>query len=173
MTKKDGKINKIAKYMRNKIYIILIFQLVSSCEIKSGQRSVALSIKESKKRGVFIREYTVNPNPYLVNDSIKLTVKEAWLEHKWYYTSIYGKIKKYENGFQIKVRMNEGDCLGNSYTYSIGKDDSFCLDNSYGHSLVGLMDEMPPDTIIYKIYSGVNTINIDRPVIGRLILTRK
>jgi|GEM_PF-5013635 len=53
--------------------------------VADGQAGKSKSIGESKLRGVFIAEYYSPQEVQVINGNIKVHVKEAWLERKWYY----------------------------------------------------------------------------------------
>ena len=101
--------------------LIILFPVFTSCETPSGHTGVSKDIKDSKKRNVFISEYIVNPNPYKINDTLQITVKEAWLEKQW----IYGK-KEIETllfeseNYQLCINTIEEDIKGICSKWTIG-----------------------------------------------------
>ena len=82
------------KYIFNRwlfVNKILILMFLNACNTFTGHRGASECIDESLKRKVFIAEYTTLPNPYIINDSLNITVREAWLEKRWAYTNILEK----------------------------------------------------------------------------------
>ncbi|HET6227970.1 MAG TPA: hypothetical protein VFF27_16925 [Bacteroidia bacterium] len=110
-----------------KNYILLAFffiPVLMGCDNPSGHNGISMNINESKRRHAFIAKYEVSPNPYKINDSIRITVKEAWLEKHWAYgkneneTIFYPKekyqlcINTMEKIFNLWMRIGQSELMG-------------------------------------------------------------
>jgi len=140
-------------------FAILILCLQYSCETPAGHIGVSQDIKESKKRKVFIAEYTTMPNPYKINDTLQITVKEAWLEKK----------------YQVCINSEKKDITGIfSYDWMIGTYVEKTMRPSSFSSLMGDFKKLPGDTIEYTVQKGDNlSDNGDKIIIGKFVLIKK
>jgi hypothetical protein len=59
-----------------------------------GVSGTSNSLEESKQRKMYVSKYEVIPNPIIINDSIKLEVKDCWVEKNWFYGSNYNETKR-------------------------------------------------------------------------------
>jgi len=138
---------------------------------------ISSSINESKKRCVFIKEYIPLTNPYMINDTLQIMVKEAWIEYQWYYGD---KVNETwippESKYQLRINSNEHD-LG-KYTgidWTIGINDDKYLRKCGLASLRGDFKNMPGDTIEYIVAKGALQNNMDTigKVLGKFVLIKK
>jgi hypothetical protein len=67
--------------------ILLLIAFIFGCDNQVGHRGVSSDISESKKRGVFLAECKGITNPVKINDSLQITINEAWLEKQWAHSS--------------------------------------------------------------------------------------
>lgn len=155
--------------MQNKL--LLLFLLIISCNTKDGHLSVSNDIKESMKREIFMQEYIVSPNPFRINDSLSITVHEAWLEQQWFRQRNGGAWATYN--FQLCINTEENDLMGLDFDWTIGVDKS-ALRKSSKNSLIADFKYMPHDTIEYKVQKG-NNLNstCKKEIIGIFILIKK
>jgi hypothetical protein len=147
---------KTLKIMFNSIPILLI-SIFSCCTNNlSGQRGISQDITESKRRGVFKTEYTVYPNPYKINDSLQITVKQAWLESHWNYGEYNDETKVYPDGeYQLAVNTVEKDIENVDIYWTIGIDREKYMRTSNNQSLISDLKTMPSDTIEFKVQTGL------------------
>jgi hypothetical protein len=166
--------------MKNTKIIVLLSIIViflTSCYTLSGQLGASNSIEESKERGVFISEYTVNKNPYPINDSMQITVKKAWLEKSWR----YGKNPKKQtsmnhvSGFQLIINSKAEDLTGVDFSWTIGIKVNKCMRAASKEGLIGDFEIIPSDTIIYKVQKGRDLVIEVLPenIIGEFVLYKK
>lgn len=162
---------------RLKLIVLLSFLAISftKCKIQDTNPGVSNDILESKKRGVFIKEYTTYTNPYKINDTLQITVIEAWLETSWYHgtnndeTIITGKPH-----FQLCINSIEKDLVGTTFDWTIGIDVHKNLRTSSKSSLLGDFENEPGDTIEYKVQSESNFgSDTSRNIIGKFVLIKK
>lgn len=161
------------RMLRLLILVCMLF-CVSSCDKGAGHRGVAANILESKGRGVFVAEYTVVPNPYIINDSLRITVTEAWLERQWAYSKIPDKVIEMD-GFQLCINTKESDLKDISFNWVIGLSGDKYLRESSETSLISDLEKMPiGDTISYYVQKGRNLSGKgDIEIIGKFILLKK
>jgi len=152
----------------------LIF-IVTSCQTPRGFPGVSDYIKDSKERGVFIQEYTVYPNPYKINDSMQITVKEAWVERQWIHTSKPKGAKIREKGYQLAINTTEEDLEGVTLDWVIGIYSDKYVHPSSANSLVGDLDTIPGDTICYLVQNEMSKWRLNKQpnVVGRFVLVKK
>ena len=135
------------------------------------------TIEESKGRGVFIKEYTVPSNPCKINDTLQITVKEAWVEYEWYFGDNENETNVLADpGYQIRVNSTKQD-IGkyNSIDWSIGiRGDKYLVPCSRS-SLEGRLENLPGDTIEYIVVKGciVNNMDTTGKVLGKFVLIKK
>lgn len=157
--------------------IISIVSLFYSCETPAGFPGISEDIEDSKKRGVYICEYIVKPNPYYINDSLHITVKEAWLERHW----AHGKTKDItllypEPSYQLCINMEESekDLKGIGFDWYIGIDFEKNMRTCGDNSLVSDFKTVPGDTIEYKVQKGEElSDNYEKIIIGEFVLFKK
>jgi hypothetical protein len=160
-----------------KISLIILFFLLSGCESGSvnGYLAVSSSIRESKERNVFIQEYTVPQNPFIINDSIHIHVKYAWLEHTWRYKGLQGDSTKIEkNGYQLIIRSDTSSLSNYTESWLIGtRTDS----NFRFSSIDGIMTDLKGipehDTLSWDVQQGRDLSYLskdEKTMLGHFIL---
>jgi hypothetical protein len=160
-----------------KISLIILFLLLSGCEFTSvnGYLAVSSSIQESKERNVFIQEYIVPQNPFIINDSIHIHVKYAWLEHKWRYKGQRGDSTTIEkNGYQLIIRSDTSSLSNYTESWLIGTrtDSNFRFSSSDGimTDLKGIPEH---DTLSWDVQQGRDLSYLskdEKTMLGRFIL---
>jgi hypothetical protein len=165
--------------MKRQVILLPIIGLIvylQSCSTPAGHTGVSMDIKESKKRDVFVKEYTVVPNPYKINDSMQITVKEAWLEDHWRYGKQESETFE-RDGYQICVNSIKEDVGNyNAVSWCIGIDFEKNLRSSSNSSLMGDFKMLPGDTIEYIVQKGDNLSVYDtvgRVILGKFVLVAK
>lgn len=145
---------------------------LQSCQALKGHIGASKDIKESKKRDIFVCEYSVTENPFKINDSLKITIKEAWLEKHWRYSENIYKSTSYD-GYQLMINSTEKDLVGVCFDWSIGVDFDMYLRSCSKDGLMGDFKELPNDTLVYLIQKGQTKLSGTPEIIGKLILVKK
>lgn len=163
----------MAKYCMVTLILFVLFNF-SNCETPQGHSGASENIIDSKIRGVFIAEYRPPLNPIKINDTIKITVREAWIEHKWVYTKDRNGAHIINGKYQLCINTLEQDIAGVDFDWSIGIDFEKNMRSSGKNSLIGDFNQMPTDSIVYKVQKGNElSDNYEKLIIGELILIRK
>lgn len=139
-----------------------LFLLLTGCHLFGGRSGTSASIRDSKKKGAFIKEYTVPENPYRINDSLSILIDEAWLEYEW-------TIPKY--GWQkVEITSNYKLCLSIDEMYishylnywRIGYEVTNCFTirrkgDKPDKQVLALWydDKMPEDIETFNVLKGV------------------
>ena len=166
--------------------IMIIHFFLASCQIDSnlsGNRGISNNIKESKKRGVFLSEYTTPQNPYMINDSIILNIQEAWLEVTWFYRKDLDKTLR---GDKFRI------CILTTPEYSLKSyEERWFVENGAGgvrgvfgqvsrkyNFLSSSFDNVPPDSMILSVREGPVwdlrfRPELEKKIIGKLELIKK
>ena len=170
--------NKFKKIKIIKILFLLsacFFTLCSnSCNTLKGQNGISSNIKESKKREVFICEYEPKQNPYIINDSLKIHVKSAWLEKKWKYPKSLNEtvIIKY---YQLIVNTDSRDTDGMRNTWTIGIDEERYFYVCGRECIVSEFKEFPNESFeVWKVEQGFYLDDLgEHEIIGEFSLKKK
>ncbi|MDP3146049.1 MAG: hypothetical protein Q8T03_13285 [Bacteroidota bacterium] len=160
--------------MKIKINLFIVFCLsFISCNPQQGHNGVSENISDSKDRGVFICEYMAPENPYHINDSIILTIKEAWIEKRWKYSKNNSSV--IWEGYQLCINTEPEKHLEDlGFGWSIGVDYERNMRTSSATSLISDFKMLPPDTIEYKVQKGDElSNNYEKVIIGKFVLIRK
>lgn len=155
--------------------VLAIITLFISCETPAGHSGISNNIQESKRRGVFISEYTIQLNPYKINDSLDITIEEAWLEKQWAYGKHEDETKLYPTEeYQLCINSTEKDVKKYLYLdFTIGVESDKYMRSSSKESLVGDFKNLPGDTIKYEVQRGNDLREGSKKnVIGNLILVK-
>ncbi len=157
------------------LFIILFFPIFISCESPAGHHGVSYNIRESKERGVFISEYKVSQNPYFINDTLKILVKEAWLEKHWAYGENKDQTVLYPTeNYQLCINTIEDNIKYVDLDWTVGITVDLCMRGSGYNSLIGDFKKMPADTIEYKVQQGDDlSDNGEKIIIGKFVLIKK
>lgn len=107
----------------------IIMCLISfSCSNRKmeGVRGYSSSIAESKQRGVFVCKIDTDKTLYKFNDTLHLSIKEAFLEKGWGYGShtdstIVNYSGDHNKSFQIVLAVNEDCCTGLGVNWEISR----------------------------------------------------
>ncbi|MBV6485063.1 MAG: hypothetical protein KFKLKKLM_01611 [Flavobacteriales bacterium] len=161
------------KLISNTITISFLL-FFSSCYSQQGHNGTSENIEESKKRKVFICEYTVSENPFRINDTLQITVVEAWLEKQWKYPKDPNETVIYDE-FQLIINSKEEDIEGLDVKWSIGVDANKYIRTCSKSDLISDFNYLPTDTIEYLVQKG-NQFKGEVPkenIIGRFVLIKK
>ena len=154
--------------MRILLVAISCMLILASCDKSRGHRGVSEDIKESKKRGVFAREYTVPQNPFIINDSLQIFVEEAWLEYRWGYGDRGSTIESPSGGYQLNVNSRDVDLMGFPFQWHIGAFPRSSWRSSSHSSMMIDLDRIPSDTLRYPVYTGRHAP--DTVLLGEFVL---
>ncbi len=153
----------------------MYFLALSACETPEGHIGASSDISEAKKRGVFIGEYTVSPNPYMLNDSLQLTIKQAWVEQHWGYGANNSTIAS--AGYQLCINTTEADETAiETADAHFGISADLYLRERSNASYLGDTDTFPGDSIAYLVQKGNHFMDDStqkKVIIGKLILIKK
>jgi hypothetical protein len=154
--------------------LIVLFSLCS-CSFKPEGQGACGSIAVSKERQVFIEEYFVSPNPYIINDSLRILVKEAWIENWWAYSGDELHPIIIPGYYQLCIKTEEADISNIDFTWRIGLDADFYLRSSGKSSLIGDFKQIPTgDSLVYPVEKGNNFMDSgEHQIIGKFVLYRK
>jgi hypothetical protein len=164
--------------MRTNNIAFLVLLLFSRCESPSGHPGVSDDINDSKKRDVFIKEYRTIKNPYVINDTLQLYVKEAWLEKKWFNGNKREQtiIINDNDSYQLCINSTkESLSKYNAIDWIIGLDFHNSLRLSSNSSLISDFKYFPKDTIQLIVYKGDNLDDLDssKTILAKFILIAK
>jgi len=169
----NGKLNMFVKNGNQFIFFCFIL-IFSSCYSQEGHRGASDNIEESKKRKVFICEYTVSENPYKINDTLQITVLEAWLEKQWQYPKDPNGTVPYDE-YQLIINSKEEDIKGLDATWSIGIDADKYIRTCSKSDLMSDFKTLPKDTIEYLVEKGSQFMGEipKENIIGKFVLIKK
>lgn len=133
------------------------------------------TMEESKERGVFICEYTTPQNPFRINDSIQLHLKDCWLEKHWEHRKDSEKGTRVIAGYSLIMEVAEEDILGYNKGWTISDDSVVRYFRKCGiECLMTDFDSLPQSREIWSVRSGKARLEIAKnPIIGELILIKK
>lgn len=148
--------------------------LFLACNDLPGHRGESENITESKKRGVFICEYKTLTNPYQINDTLQIYIKEAWLEEQWAYPQNTNNTIK-TGGFQLCINSNKESLKGIDIDWTIGVNSELYFRESSASSLISdLVVISKNDTIVYLVQAGDNLSDTgEKKIIGKFVLIKK
>jgi hypothetical protein len=157
--------------------VILIFITISSiisCSNPLGHRGVSEDIKEAKSRGVFEYELIpLNGDVCVVNDSIKIRIKEAWIEKMWGHGKYVNSTIPLEN-YQLCVNTYDQDIEGITFDWSIGIESDKYIRLSSDNSLIGDLRNLPnSETLSYVVKEGDLFDSSKKLILGQFNLRRK
>jgi hypothetical protein len=156
------------------LIISLFLLFFTGCDTHPSSGSISINIAESKKRGVFISEYVANPNPYKINDTLQITVKEAWLEKRWKRSKSGETLLFPPEDYQLCIHSVEKDMKNICSKWTIGLYGDKYIRTSSRSSLIGDFKKIPGDTIEYAVQKGRSLSDIDEKIIiGKFVLIRK
>ena len=151
----------------------LVYWFIGTDKFSSG-RGISDNIKESKKHNVFLAQYVALSNPIKINDTLQITVKEAWLECQWFYAKNKNGARIIKDRYQLCINTNERDLKGVCFDWTIGIDFDKNLRSSSKNSLVGDFKIIPSDTLEYIVQKGSN-LSEQQPkiILGKITLVKK
>jgi hypothetical protein len=162
--------------INNKLLRIALYPLffLSCFNTLTGHIGISGDILKSKKRAVFVCEYTIPISPCIVNDSIKLHLLSAWLEKQWKYVSDVNETQVL-NGYQLIAIFKSEDLNYYNKEWTIGNSfkDSFRFCGP--GCMVAEFDSVPQsDSITWSVQLGNAITKISKyEIIGKYIMVRK
>lgn len=154
------------------IYCFLIIATIYGCDDLSGHGGASKSITDSKDKGVYVSEYRSITNPVVINDTLKVHVKNVWLEKQWKYDDDLKP--KVSEGYQMILKSDKEDLKGFTVYWTIGIDFNkywrFCSANN----IMTDFKDLPRDTIIWEVQKGYYLDSLSKKeVIGKFMLVKK
>ncbi len=138
-----------------------------------GHTAASQTENESKDRGVFLCEYIPLSNPYKINDTIVLHIKNVWIEKHWRYGSRWNDTYTYD-GYQLIIETEEKDLIGYDWNWYIGVNTNAYIRECGKKCLISDFEKIPDDTLKWQVQNKRNLID-SRPkiIIGEFILRKK
>ncbi len=135
-------------------FLIILFTSIFciSCDSISGHRGMSDSIHHSKKNKTYIKEYQLNQNPLIINDTITFNVNSIWLEHQWKYDK--NEVNPIDSSFQLIIDLNEELNSGFSFNWNIANSFMNSFRKCSKKCIMVDFKTMPPDTLNYHILKG-------------------
>lgn len=171
--------------LKNKILIlfsVVYLFTVQSCHSQVGEIGTSSNVEESKKRGVFVCEYETSMNPYVINDSMSITIKEAWLEKNWIYAKDINK-SNIQKGYSLRINSREEDLKGFPIKWSIDDGVNWKTKNkpdfrlemrgTNKKNMISGFRDLPPDTIRYIVHTGESYIENNPTILGEFVIFKK
>jgi len=145
----------------------------TSCD-SQGHGGVSNDINESKDRNVFISEYEVKPNPYIINDTLKLKVLQAWVENEWAYGKFYDETIIIEDKYQLVIEVEPNSLQNYDLTWSIGIDGDRYIRSCGTNCLISDFDQLPKDIEEWKVQNGWKLDSLSKKtIIGNFRIHKK
>ncbi len=135
------------------ILILLSIIIISGCNSQVGHRGVSSSVEASIENELFVADYEVVRNPYVINDSLSLDIKRAWLEKQWKYGE-NSSIIIIKNKYQLIVETNEGLTEEYSFDWTIGIDAKKYFRSASDNDLICDFDDLPEEKIKIIVQKG-------------------
>ncbi|RKR84474.1 hypothetical protein BDD43_4712 [Mucilaginibacter gracilis] len=160
------------------LFILLLFISIYSCHENAinGMLSASSDIKDSKKRGVFVKEYIGQTNPIKINDSLSITIKSAWLEQMWRGDGPSNeKAKVQDHGYQLLV-VTDKECLKNYRdTWMIGLNADGYFRRASEDAIIVDFKTLPKASILeWQVQNGYSLSRNDKKtIIGKFALIAK
>ena len=145
---------------------------MTSCYTLRGHLGTSDNITESKKNGVFIYKLQTDANPYKINDTLAISIKEIWLENMWAYVGLQLKSKKVD-GYQLCITLNSTSLKGYNDKWVIGNDIYSRFGEYSDSSLVIEFQNIPDTILIYKVYEGSFEFDSIGKELGQFVLNKK
>jgi len=146
--------------------------LLSSCYTLIGHVGVSENIKESKKNGVFVYELRTDSNPFKINDTLAISIKEIWLENMWRYTKELKSQK--DSGYQLCITLNSASLKGYNDKWVIGNNSYSAFGEDSDSSLFTELKSLPDtEELKYKIYEGSFEFDSIGKELGQFVLKKK
>ncbi|WP_299190462.1 hypothetical protein [uncultured Aquimarina sp.] len=132
---------------------ILALTITLGCNSQIGHRGISSSIEESVSNELFVADFKMTQNPYIINDTLILKVKKAWLEKQWK----YGKnsdIIIIKNQYQLIVETNDSIKDEYGFNWTIGINASKYLRLASNSDFICDFDFLPDEKIKFKVQNG-------------------
>jgi hypothetical protein len=128
---------------------------------------ISPNIKTSKKNGSFIAEYITPSNPYKINDSLKVSIKEAWLEKDCFYDGKSNIVSIQPQGYKLLINGKENDLKGEGIYWRILTKDNRYFYGENGIPIIQDFDSPLGDTLEYRVENNFHI------AIGKFILVKR
>lgn len=105
---------------------------------------------------------------------MKLTIKEAWVEHYWVYSDTPSGVFIVSDVYHFCINTKKEDLNGFEKDWSIGIDFDKNMRGSSEESLIGDFDSLPGDTLHYFVQKGESLRKgRDITILGEMVLVKK
>lgn len=141
------------------------------CRSYDGFPEMSGSLEDSKEDNVFISEFIAPQNPYKINDTLSINVKEAWLEHHWKYTKS-GKVVFYP-GYQLIIICDRENIKQYPFLWTIGTVDGPNFRSCAKDCIMADFDDQPKESETWIVQKGMLRNNQTPEVIGNFRLIKK
>ena len=158
--------------------VTVVSQILLGCyDDRYGTHGITSDSEESKKRGVWVCDYTLTDSMLVISPTIHLTVKEAYLERRWRYgkESLSETTVNPEDGYWFIVKFTDDANLRYmTFTWTIGSSWKNSFRTTNKHSIVLELKEVPVGNYAsFPIVVGdVGKMNGKRVEIGEMTLKR-
>jgi hypothetical protein len=169
---KTGIMKPVA-IMRMEFFISVSIIVFIFCGCGRTGGGASYDIKDSQNRGVFIAEYKPLYKNYKINDTLTLKIEQIWIETHWIYSSQSAGNTFILPGYQLNVNYSN-ELKGYPFDWCVGVSSKKYLRSSSLTSLMGDFEDLPGDTIKYKVQKGDNLSDSSRKeIIGELVFIKK
>ncbi|MDJ1486144.1 hypothetical protein QNI16_37020 [Cytophagaceae bacterium YF14B1] len=158
--------------MNKSIWSTLLFCCFVSCSsLYSDFPQMSDSLDDAWNKKVFRAEYIVPQNPYKINDTLSITVKEAWIERCWKYNKA-GKIA-YIPDYQLIIICDSKDIEQYPSNWTIGTTDGPNFRSCARDCIMANFEDIPNDHIELIVQKGRLANNKIPEIIGKFELRKK
>lgn len=174
------KIIRMKKINNSILFFVVISLFISCIDDLKGSPGASDSIADSRSKGVFIAKYESDNEVIKINDTITLTIKEAWVEKKWNYGSYgYGKISlnmdtAFGGGYQMVIDFKEKIPGHYGFNWCIGDGFERYLRSCSDYCLISDFKRIPERVETWEVHSGGDMeAKLGKNVIGIFSLTQR
>jgi hypothetical protein len=158
------------KILYSVVLIVCLFQL--NCNPANGLPGMSNSIKEARNRNVFISEYQPLRNPIVINDTLKLSVENCWVENHWIYPKNPNKTT-IRDGYQLIVILKNKIEDDYPFKWTIGTSFKRNFRSCGSHCLISDFDSIPKISEEWSVQIGNDLYEGGmHEIIGRFLLEK-
>ena len=157
------------------LYLFCITIIISqnACD-SQGHGGVSTNIKESKYRKIFIAEYEVKPNPYIINDTLNMKVLNAWIEKQWAYGKSPNETIIDNKTYQLVILVSSDNLKNYGYAWTIGIDGNRYIRTCGNNCLISDFNQPPKDLEEWKVQDGWKLDSLStKTIIGTFKIYKK
>jgi len=171
------KIIRMKKINNSILFFVVISLFISCIDDLKGSPGASDSIADSRSKGVFIAKYESDNDVIKINDTITLTIKEAWVEKKWNYGSYgYGKISlnidtAFGGGYQLIINVKDKIPCHYGFNWYIGEGYDRYFTSGGDYYFCSAFKILPKNVETWEVHSGsFSKERVNENVIGKIIL---